>query len=205
MKDFLAQNPLVPVFYHDDVDFSAKMIKACYDGGIKIFEYTNRGEKALGNFKELMPFVKKECPGMKFGIGTIFTVDQAQDFIDASTDFIVQPCFSAEVGAFCATNNTPWIPGVITPTEIHNALTAGAEVVKIFPGNLVGPSYVKSLLGPFKNLKVMVTGGVEPNMESIGSWMGAGATAVGLGSQLFKNDDPAEIAKMVKGLLAKLA
>jgi 2-dehydro-3-deoxyphosphogluconate aldolase / (4S)-4-hydroxy-2-oxoglutarate aldolase len=204
MTEFLIQNPLVPVFYHDDVEFSSKMIKACYDGGIRIFEYTNRGEKALGNFKELKPFVEKECPGMKFGIGTIFTVEQAKSFIDAGTDFIVQPCFSAEVGAFCVSNNVPWIPGVITPTEIHNALTAGAEVVKIFPGNLVGPSYVKSLLGPFKNLKVMVTGGVEPTYESVSSWMGAGATAVGLGSQLFKKDKPAEISEMVKGLIKEL-
>lgn len=204
MKEFLSQNPLVPVFYNDDLIYCKRIIQACYNGGIRIFEYTNRGPKALENFKELVPFVKEHCTGMKIGIGTIFTVSQAQDFIDAGCEFIVQPCMDAQVGAICIENNVPWIPGVVTPTEIHNALSAGAEVVKIFPGSAVGPSYVKALLGPFQGLKVMVTGGVQATQESVGDWLGAGATAVGLGSQLFKNDDPQAIKSLVEGLISGL-
>lgn len=204
MREFLGQNPLVPVFYNDDLAFCKKIIKACYDGGIRIFEFTNRGPKALENFKELVPFVHEHCAGMKIGIGTVYTVDQAKGFIEAGTDFLVQPCFDEEVGAYCLANNIPWIPGVITPTEIHNALKTGAEVVKIFPGTLVGPSYIKGILGPFQGLKVMVTGGVQATKESIGEWLGAGATAVGLGSQLFKNDDPEVIKSLVQGLIKAL-
>lgn len=204
MKDFLSQNPLVPVFYNDDVGYCKRIIKACYEGGIRIFEYTNRGPKALENFKELVPFVHSECKGMKIGIGTIFTTSQALDFIDAGSEFIVQPCMGAQVGAVCLAHNVPWIPGVVTPTEIHNALKTGAEVVKIFPGSAVAPSYIKALLGPFQGLKVMVTGGVQATNESVGVWLGAGATAVGLGSQLFKNDDPKAIKSLVQGLIKNL-
>lgn len=204
MKEFFSQNPLVPVFYNDDLAYCKKIIQACYNGGIRIFEYTNRGPKALENFKELVPFVHKHCEGMKIGIGTIFTTSQAQDFIDAGCEFIVQPCMDVAVGAVCVKNNIAWVPGVVTPTEIHNALSAGAEVVKIFPGSAVGPSYVKALLGPFQGLKVVVTGGVQATSESVGEWLGAGATAVGLGSQLFKNDDPEAIKSLVQGLLKSL-
>lgn len=203
MIDFLQANPLVPVFYHDDAAYCCSMAQACYDGGIRIFEFTNRGEKALPNFQSLVQYCKENCPEMKMGIGTIFTPEDAEKFIGAGAQFVVQPCLDKAVGEVCQKHIIDWFPGVITPTEIHEALKAGAKAVKIFPGNLVGPSYVKSLLGPFKSLKVMVTGGVEPTHESINSWLGAGATAVGLGSQLFKNDDPKAIQELVKGLLKK--
>lgn len=201
----LLSNPLVPVFYHADVAFAKNVVKACYDGGVRIFEFTNRGENAPEVFKELVAFVKAECPGMILGIGTIMNADSAQEYIDLGADFVVQPCTVKEVGDVCIKNNISWIPGVLSPTEINQALVWGAASVKIFPGNVVGSSYVKALRGPMPNVKIMVTGGVEPTHESISEWLSAGANAVGLGSQLFKNaDEPEKITLTLSNLYKSL-
>ena len=112
---------------------------------------------------------------------------------------MVQPFTTPEVGEVCKKNNVPWIPGTMTVTEIQNATVLGAEIVKIFPGNVVGSAYIKSLRGPLPKTKIMVTGGVEPTEASIKEWFGAGVNAVGLGSQLFKNiDKPQEITETLK-------
>jgi 2-dehydro-3-deoxyphosphogluconate aldolase/(4S)-4-hydroxy-2-oxoglutarate aldolase len=123
------------------------------------------------------------------GIGTIYDAKQATEFIEMGADFMLQPFTTASVGEVCAKHNIPWMPGTMTLTEIRNAEILGAKYVKIFPGNVVGPAFVKAIQGPMPKTKIMVTGGVEPNRESLQSWFGAGAAAVGMGSQLF----PAEL------------
>jgi 2-dehydro-3-deoxyphosphogluconate aldolase/(4S)-4-hydroxy-2-oxoglutarate aldolase len=194
--EILLENPLVPVFFHPDIETCKTVLKATYDGGVRVFEFTNRGENALEVFSELTKYAKQNCSGLIIGIGTIFNAESAQQFIDAGADFVVQPFTTPEVGEVCKKNNIVWIPGTMTVTEIQNATVLGAEIVKIFPGNVLGSAYIKSLRGPLPKTKIMVTGGVEPTEASIKEWFGAGVNAVGLGSQLFKNiDKPQEITQ----------
>jgi 2-dehydro-3-deoxyphosphogluconate aldolase/(4S)-4-hydroxy-2-oxoglutarate aldolase len=136
----------------------------------------------------LRDFVNENCPEMALGIGTIFTAEEAKDYIDMGTDFIVQPITSLEVGEVCREHKIPWLPAAATLNEIWYAKQAGATVVKLFPGNVLGPGFVKAIKGPLPNIKVMVTGGVEPTQESIQSWLKAGANYLGMGSQLFAGE-----------------
>lgn len=163
----LLRYPVVPVFYHADAAYAQRMLQACYDGGIRVFEFTNRGANTLAVFTELQAFVQMNCPQMVLGIGTLFTAAQAEQFIAAGAAFVAQPCATAEV---CKAHGIPWLPGALTPIEIYQASQLGAAVVKIFPGNLVGPDYVKALRGPMPHIKLMVTGGVEPTEASRLVW-----------------------------------
>jgi 2-dehydro-3-deoxyphosphogluconate aldolase/(4S)-4-hydroxy-2-oxoglutarate aldolase len=183
---------ILPLFYHADIEIAKEVINASYRGGARAFEFTNRGENAFNVFTELLAHVKESLPGLSLGIGTIYDVETAQKFIDAGTDFIVTPCLNPEVGRACSIANIPWIPGISTLTEIYNAQQAGAEVVKLFPGEVVGSKFVRAIRGPMPKVKIMVTGGVQPTRESISEWFGAGAYAVGLGSNLFPKEVIAE-------------
>ncbi|MDF7816292.1 bifunctional 4-hydroxy-2-oxoglutarate aldolase/2-dehydro-3-deoxy-phosphogluconate aldolase [Runella sp. MFBS21] len=181
----LAAAPIVPVFYNADPNLTCQIIKACYEGGIRAFEFTNRGQNAKEVFKVLREFISTNYPDMALGIGTIFNAAQAEEFIALGTDFIVQPVTSADVAEVCNAHQLAWMPGAMTVTEIYNATLLGAEIVKVFPGNVVGSGYIKALKGPMPHVKVMVTGGVEPTPQSLKEWFSAGVTAVGIGSQLF--------------------
>lgn len=193
--NLIESKPLVPVFFNSDIELTKKIISACYEGGIRVFEFTNRGSEAKMVFKDLVPYVKENCPDLILGIGTIVDKATAQEYCDMGADFIVQPGLTEEVGEVCQNNNLAWIPGVMTPTEIYKALSLGASAVKIFPGNILGSAYVKALRGPMPSIKIMVTGGVEPTEASLKEWFGAGANAVGLGSQLFKDFEDIEAFK----------
>jgi 2-dehydro-3-deoxyphosphogluconate aldolase/(4S)-4-hydroxy-2-oxoglutarate aldolase len=183
---------VLPLFYHADIEIAKEVINASYRGGARAFEFTNRGDNAYNVFTELLAHVKESLPGLSLGIGTIYDAETAQKFIDAGTDFIVTPCLNPAVGQACLKAGIPWIPGVSTLTEIYNAQQAGAEVVKLFPGEVVGSAFVRAIRGPMPKVKIMVTGGVQPTKESINEWFGAGAYAVGLGSNLFPKDVVAE-------------
>ncbi len=201
--EIVLRYPVVPVFYHADAAYAKRIVLACYAGGLRVFEFTNRGEQAFDVFSELVPFVHSTCPDMLLGIGTIYVAADAERFIAAGADFVVQPCLTAEVAAVCRAHNVPWLPGTMTISEIYQATQLGAAIVKIFPGNVVGPGFIKSLRGPMPNVPIMVTGGVEPTKESLKEWFQAGVNAVGLGSQLFKNaDDPAALSQQITDLLA---
>ena len=198
----LLRYPVVPVFYHADLAHAQRILQACYAGGIRVFEFVNRGEKALDVFTQLQDFVAGQCPDMVLGIGTIYQAAEAAQFIAAGAEFVVQPLATAEVADVCRARDIPWLPGALTPTEIYHASQLGAAVVKIFPGNVVGPDYVKALRGPMPDVMLMVTGGVEPTPESLSAWFGAGVQAVGMGSQLFKNaDDTDALAARIRELM----
>ena len=184
----IEETPIVPLFFNADLTVAQHVLKACYDGGIRVFEFTNRGAEAPAIFAKLIDFCEKECPDLVLGIGTIYDARQANEFIAMGADFMLQPFTTPEVGEVCAKHDIPWMPGTMTLTEIRNAEILGAKYVKIFPGNVVGPGFVKAIKGPMPKTKIMVTGGVEPNKESLSSWFGAGAAAVGMGSQLFPTD-----------------
>ena len=184
----LKKYPLVPVFFHADGEYAENIARACYAGGIRFFEFTNRGPEAFEVFSRLAGFVKNNCPGMSLGVGTIYNAGDAERFIAAGAGFVVQPVATPEVGETCRRHGKPWIPGAMTLNEIWNARQSGADLVKVFPGNVLGPDYIKALRGPLPDVPLMVTGGVEPTEESLWEWFGAGVDAVGLGSQLFRGD-----------------
>lgn len=196
------QYPLVPVFYHADAAYSSAVVRACYDGGVRVFEFTNRGGAALSVFTELVAYVKTNCPGLALGIGTILTTESATAYADAGADFVVQPVTTADVAAVCRERNLPWIPAGATLNEIYQATVLGADLVKVFPGNVLGPAFIKAIRGPMPHLKLMVTGGVEPTEASLTEWFRSGVTAVGLGSQLFgdRTQSADQLRERVAGL-----
>ncbi|MGZ9736362.1 bifunctional 4-hydroxy-2-oxoglutarate aldolase/2-dehydro-3-deoxy-phosphogluconate aldolase [Flavobacterium sp. GNP002] len=184
----IIQSGLLPLYYHENKDVSINILRALYRSGVRILEYTNRGENALSNFKALKTVAEQEMPDLLLGIGTIKTAETAQEFLNLGADFIVSPIVSLEVAKIVLGQNLAWIPGCLTPTEIHQAQTLGATLVKIFPGNLVGPSYIQSIKDIFPELLFMPTGGVEPEEQNLKAWFGAGVSAVGMGSKLLQTN-----------------
>lgn len=184
--DTMEWGGVVPVFYHSDAETVCSVIKACYDGGVRMFEFTNRGDHAHEVFTQVEKWAIKECPNMVLGVGSVIDAPTAAMYIQSGASFIVGPLFNNDVAKVCNRRNVPYVPGCMTPTEISTAHEAGCHVVKIFPGgNAGGPSFVKNVKAPMPWTKIMVTGGVEPTKESITAWLSAGASAVGMGSNLF--------------------
>lgn len=179
---------IVPVFYHNDHIVCEHVMRACYAGGVRIFEFTNRGESAYDSFVRLRKIVVNEMPEMCLGVGSVVRKADAERFIAAGTEFVVGPCMSMPVLEVCQKENIPYIPGCGTVTEIFNAQEAGCEVTKLFPGDVYGPNMIKGLMAPMPWSKVMVTGGVSPDKDNLQSWFKAGAWCVGMGSKLFPKE-----------------
>ena len=184
---FLAQlhrTPLVPVFYHTGAAEAKAVLRACHAGGVRVYEYTNRGPQALAVFAELQQFVEAEYPDLLLGAGTIFRAEEAAQFIAAGADFVVSPVLDAAVGAVCHRHHLAWLPGAFTVNEVYQAARHGADVVKIFPASAVSPAYVAALRGPLPEVPLLVSGGVLPEPAALAAWFAAGATAVSIGAQL---------------------
>ena len=188
ISETITKSGMVPVFYHENLETCKNVIKACYDGGLRVFEYTNRGEKAAENFPLLKQFISESCEGMLLGIGSIINGKQTKQFISLGADFIVSPILEEEVAETCNEKNIYWIPGCATLSEIAKAEKLGADNIKVFPGNVLGPSFVKAVKGPMRWLKLMPTGGVTPEKENLSAWFGAGVVCVGMGSQLLNKE-----------------
>ena len=184
----MEEAPMVPVFYHKDVETAKKVVKACYDGGVRAFEFTNRGDFAHEVFAEVVKFAAAECPEMAMGVGSIVDPAAASLYMQLGACFVVGPLFNPEVAKTCNRRQVPYIPGCGTVSEIGFAQEVGCEVCKVFPGDVLGPKFVKGLLAPMPWSKLMVTGGVEPTQENITSWFKAGVACVGMGSKLFPKD-----------------
>lgn len=185
----IEETGIVPVFYHKDIDVAKQVVKACYDGGIRAFEFTNRGDFAHEVFSELVKWADKECPELILGIGSIIDAPTAALYIQLGANFIVGPLFNPDVFPVCNRRQIAYSPGCGSISEIGHAQELGAEIVKVFPGgNVGGPSFIKNIKGPMPWSKLMVTGGVEPTEENLSAWFKAGATAVGIGSNLFPAD-----------------
>lgn len=177
---------IVPVFYNKDVELAKKVVKACYEGGIRAFEFTNRGDGAHEVFGQLVPFVRAECPEMALGAGTVLDAPSAALYLQLGADFLVSPCCVDEIITLANRRGVPYSPGCGTVTEIVHALERGCDLVKIFPASEVGgPAFVKNILGPLPKAMLMCTGGVEPSEENLRAWARSGVTAVGMGSKLF--------------------
>jgi len=196
---------LVPLFTHDNVAISQQVIEAAYRGGVRVFEFTNRRKNSFEVFVAMLDYCKK-FPDLMLGIGTVMDGATTKKFIDAGAHFIISPILKLEMAEVCHTHNILWIPGCATLTEIVAAKEHGAEVIKVFPGSVLGPAFVSSIMPVVPDLQLMITGGVEPNEKNLTAWFKAGAMSVGMGSQLFTKEilekqDWASLEKSVSGIL----
>ncbi|AZA49274.1 bifunctional 4-hydroxy-2-oxoglutarate aldolase/2-dehydro-3-deoxy-phosphogluconate aldolase [Chryseobacterium carnipullorum] len=184
---------IVPVFYHADAEIGKNILKACYDGGARVFEFTNRGDFAHEVFAELVKYSAQELPEMILGVGSVVDAGTASLYIQNGTNFIVAPVLNPEVAKVCNRRKISWMPGCGSVSEISYAEELGAEVVKIFPASQVGgPEFIKAVKGPMPWSNIMPTGGVLPTKENLSQWISAGAYCVGLGSQLFVKNENGE-------------
>ncbi|HRF68035.1 MAG TPA: bifunctional 4-hydroxy-2-oxoglutarate aldolase/2-dehydro-3-deoxy-phosphogluconate aldolase [Muribaculum sp.] len=179
---------MVPVFYHSDPEIAKKVLKACYDGGVRAFEFTNRGDFAHEIFETLVKYAASECPEMAVGVGSIVDPATAALYLQLGACFVVGPLFNPEVAKICNRRLVPYTPGCGSISEVGFAQEAGCDLCKVFPGDVLGPKFVKGLLAPMPWSKLMVTGGVEPTEDNIASWFKAGVYCVGMGSKLFPKD-----------------
>ena len=185
----MKETGLVPVFYHKNPEVCKKVVKACYDGGVRVFEFTNRGDFATLVFAELNKWTIENCPEMMMGVGSVIDEGTASMYLALGANFIVSPLIDEGTARVCNKRKVVWSPGCGSVTEIGKAHELGAEVVKIFPGSTVGgPAFVKAVLGPMPWTSIMPTGGVSPDEENLRAWFEAGVTCVGMGSQLFPKE-----------------
>ena len=182
--NLIVEQGILPLYFHAESETSIQILKALYRAGVRIVEYTNRGETAVANFRQLRKAADKELPGLRLGIGTIKNKVEAKEFINKGADFIISPGVVEQVAELADKKDLTWIPGCLTPTEIILAERLGAGLVKLFPGSLTGPSYLAAMKEVFPGLLFMPTGGVETNEENLRSWFKSGACAVGMGSKL---------------------
>ena len=183
IQAILAQK-ILPLYYHDDPGVTKDVLEALYNGGIRVVEYTHRGANALQNFQALRVVANERMSDLFLGIGTIKNKEVAKKYLEAGADFIICPSMNTEVGMVAGEKNILWIPGCMTPTEIAAAENAGARLVKIFPGSLLGPAYIKAINDIFPGMMMLVTGGVEGEESNLRNWFEAGVAGVGMGSKL---------------------
>lgn len=180
---------MVPVFYHADLEVCKQVLKACYDGGVRVFEFTNRGDFAHETFAQLIKYARTSFPELMLGVGSIVDAPTAALYIQCGADFIVSPVLKEDMAIVCNRRKVMWAPGCGSLTEISRAEELGAEVIKIFPAQQVGgPDFISAIKGPCPWTSIMPTGGVEPKEENLRAWFAAGAHCVGMGSQLISKD-----------------
>ena len=210
IKALIQKQGVLPLYFHEDAAVSIEVLKALYEAGIRVIEYTNRGDNAFANFKQLKTVCADSYKDMCLGIGTIKSKDAANAFIEAGADFLISPCWSDEVLAVTAEKNIFWIPGCMTSTEIANAETKGITMVKLFPGSLLGPSYITAIKEVFPAMQFMPTGGVSLDKNNLEGWFKSGVVAVGMGSKLISKDiladkDYNSITQLTKQALGTIA
>ena len=176
---------MVPVYYNGDLETAKQVVKACYDGGVRAFEFTNRGDFAHEVFGELVKWADKACPELALGAGTVVDPATATLYIQLGANFIVGPLFNPDVAPVCNRRLVPYCPGCGTVSEVGKAQELGSDLTKVFPGDVYGPKFVKDMMAPCPWSKIMVTGGVAPTRENLEGWFKAGAYCVGMGSKLF--------------------
>ena len=187
--DAIVSTGMVPVYYNKDVEIAKQVVKACYEGGVRAFEFTNRGDFAHEVFAELIKFATKECPELVLGVGSIVDAGTASLYLQLGANFVVGPLFNPEIAKVCNRRLVPYTPGRGSVSEIGFAQEVGCDLCKIFPaGNVGGPSFVKNIKAPMPWSMIMATGAVEPTEENLSAWFKAGVTCVGMGSKLFPKE-----------------
>jgi 2-dehydro-3-deoxyphosphogluconate aldolase/(4S)-4-hydroxy-2-oxoglutarate aldolase len=198
---------MIPLFYDADIEVSKKIVQACYQGGARLLEFTHRGDFAHEVFRALIQFAKDSLPGMIIGVGSVTDAASASHYMMNGANFIVTPVFREDIAIVCNRRKVLWSPGCGSLTEIAKAEEMGAEIVKLFPGNIYGPAFVKAVKGPQPWTSIMPTGGVTTEEDNLKAWFDAGVTCVGLGSQLIskeliQNQDYDKISNTIKKTLA---
>lgn len=187
--DAIVSTGMVSVYYNKDVEIAKQVVKACYEGGVRAFEFTNRGDFAHEVFAELIKFATKECPELVLGVGSIVDAGTASLYLQLGANFVVGPLFNPEIAKVCNRRLVPYTPGCGSVSEIGFAQEVGCDLCKIFPaGNVGGPSFVKNIKAPMPWSMIMATGAVEPTEENLSAWFKAGVTCVGMGSKLFPKE-----------------
>ncbi|MGM5470638.1 bifunctional 4-hydroxy-2-oxoglutarate aldolase/2-dehydro-3-deoxy-phosphogluconate aldolase [Flavobacteriaceae bacterium LMO-SS05] len=197
---------MIPLFFSTNLQLSKGILKACYDGGARLMEFTARGDFAHEVFGELTKYANSELPGMIMGVGSVTDAASASLYMALGANFIVTPVLREDIAIACNRRKVLWSPGCGTLTEIARAEELGCEIVKLFPGDTYGPQFVKGIKGPQPWTSIMPTGGVSPNEENLKAWFDAGVTCVGMGSQLISKDiiankDYAKLEQDVKNAL----
>jgi 2-dehydro-3-deoxyphosphogluconate aldolase/(4S)-4-hydroxy-2-oxoglutarate aldolase len=206
----MRETGVIPLYYNPDPDTCKNVIRACYKGGMEIFEFTNRGDFAHEVFGELVKWARKDLPGLLLGVGSVVDPGTASLYIQLGASFIVSPLLNEEMARVCNRRKILWMPGCATASEIGRAEELGAEVVKIFPGPTVGgPAFLKNYLGPCPWSNLMPSGGVTPEEENLRGWFDAGAFCVGMGSKLVtkeivKNNDMEALERQSREVLARV-
>ena len=184
----MKETGMIPLFFSNDLELSKQVLKACYDGGARLMEFTARGDFAHEVFGELTKYAIAELPGMIMGVGSVTDAAAASLYMALGANFIVTPVLREDIAIACNRRKVLWSPGCGTLTEITKAEELGCEIVKLFPGDIYGPQFVKGIKGPQPWTSVMPTGGVAPNKENLSAWFNAGVTCVGMGSQLISKE-----------------
>lgn len=184
VASLMKETGLVPLFYHPDIDLGKNILKACYDGGARLIEFTARGDFAHEVFTELNKYVIQELPGMAMGAGSLTDAAAASLYMQMGANFVVTPSLREDIAIACNRRKVLWSPGCGSLTEINRAEEMGCEIIKLFPGANFGPDFVKAIKGPQPWTSVMPTGGVTLEKSNLKEWFDAGATCVGMGSHL---------------------
>ena len=184
----MKETGMVPLFYHSDVALGKNILKACYDGGARLMEFTARGDFAFEVFSEMNKYAVKELPGMIMGVGSITDAGAASMFMQMGANFIVTPSLREDIALICNRRKVLWSPGCGSLTEINKAEELGCEIVKLFPGEIYGPAFVKAIKGPQPWTSIMPTGGVSTDEANLKAWFDSGVTCVGMGSKLISKE-----------------
>lgn len=179
---------MVPLFYHPDAELGKKILAACYKGGARVLEFTNRGDFAHEVFGELNKYCARELPEMILGVGSVTDAGTTALYLQLGANFIVTPVFREDIAIVCNRKKVLWSPGCGSLAEIARAEELGCEIVKLFPGGVYGPGFVQDIKGPQPWTSVMPTGGVSPTRESLKTWFDAGVVCVGMGSKLISSE-----------------
>lgn len=184
----MEESGMVPLFYHPDIEVAKSVLKACYDGGARLMEFTNRGDFALEIFTDLIKYAIAELPGMILGVGSVTDAASASQYMLAGANFVVTPVYREDIAIACNRRKVLWSPGCGSLTEIAKAEEMGCELVKLFPGSTYGPGFVKAIKGPQPWTSIMPTGGVSTEESNLRGWFEAGVTCVGMGSKLISKE-----------------
>lgn len=188
VANVMKETGLVPLFFHEDVEVAKQVLKACYDGGARLMEFTSRGDFAFEVFGALNKYSLAELPGMILGVGSVTDAAAASLYMQMGANFIVTPVLREDIAIVCNRRKVLWSPGCGSLTEIARAEELGCEIVKLFPGDIYSPDFIKAIKGPCPWTSIMPTGGVTTNRDNLKSWFDAGATCVGIGSQLISKE-----------------
>jgi 2-dehydro-3-deoxyphosphogluconate aldolase/(4S)-4-hydroxy-2-oxoglutarate aldolase len=193
---------LVAVIRAENSDQAARIAEAAASGGVAALEITFTVPGAAGVIEHL---AKKRSAEILLGAGTVLDPETARIAILAGGQFVVSPALNPETARLCNRYQVPYMPGASTIREVIEAMECGADIVKVFPGEILGPAFVKAVKGPLPQAQLMPTGGVS--LENVAQWIHAGSVAIGVGGNLTagaKTGDFASITHLARQFVEKI-